>query len=235
MVLSGSSSRRESIRSNFDIEPWLLGHLNANLPLNEYNDPAYNDTSPLTSSGFSSVGPIYSAASQGFISHPGPQAISPTTNLVGQSFISSTANYGQFGHQTQSIGFNPHSGVSDLNDAAPAVPALFLSPGLPPPKQKRRYICDICQAPFGKNNDLERHKRTVHRTEAEPVYRCRCDHESPRKDNYLRHVVRCARPPYHLYYSCKCGILSEDKGFHVSHVTTCQYRFGFPGRPPMAL
>ncbi|KAI1481233.1 hypothetical protein F4774DRAFT_424166, partial [Daldinia eschscholtzii] len=108
------------------------------------------------------------------------------------------------------------------------------SPPTPPsnPTPARRHKCHLCEWSFTKSNDLKRHERSVHRDEAEPVYRCRCGYESTRKDNYLRHVDTCRRVACYSSYACKCRIFSEDKTQHVHHVVGCQFAFGLAGRPP---
>jgi uncharacterized Zn-finger protein len=68
-------------------------------------------------------------------------------------------------------------------------------------KHVRRFGCDLCQSAFNLNNDLERHKRTVHHKHSYKLAGHMCTNAhciTPgkvfvRKDNFDRHVKRCAK------------------------------------------
>lgn len=68
-------------------------------------------------------------------------------------------------------------------------------------KHVRRFACELCKSSFNLKKDLERHEQTVHRAqlEARPGYVCPNSYcISPqtvfaRKDNFDRHVKRCAK------------------------------------------
>ncbi|KAF2647291.1 hypothetical protein K491DRAFT_317422 [Lophiostoma macrostomum CBS 122681] len=64
---------------------------------------------------------------------------------------------------------------------------------------RRRYTCDLCPSAFALNADLQRHKRTVHRSQHNGTRTLQCpntrcgvpDKQFNRKDNFERHVARC--------------------------------------------
>ncbi|KAI0441359.1 hypothetical protein F4803DRAFT_523880 [Xylaria telfairii] len=95
------------------------------------------------------------------------------------------------------------------------------------------HVCTQCTdtaACFTLKKDLRRHIRTVHATGGEQVYRCRCEKQGVRKDNYLRHVRLCTKDHSDSQYICKCLSACSEKQEHIHHVTNCQYSLGTPGR-----
>ena len=57
---------------------------------------------------------------------------------------------------------------------------LFLSP---------RPVCEICGKVFTNNQNLNRHRRTIH--EKSNVFSCsQCDYTAPQKSNFKRHAKR---------------------------------------------
>ena len=95
----------------------------------------------------------------------------------------------------------------------------------------QNHKCSVCLKVFTKNNDLNRHQKSVHRSDSDPVFRCMCSYASPRKDNYLRHMRTCGRQAYRDAYLCNCGTSSGWKDEHEQHVIACAIQAGTPGRP----
>ncbi|KAI1455157.1 hypothetical protein F4805DRAFT_437026 [Annulohypoxylon moriforme] len=109
-------------------------------------------------------------------------------------------------------------------------PPLLPPPTRSPKRSSRRIKCQ-CGKAFTKNNDLKRHRESVHSTHG-PKYRCICGHAQPRKDNHRRHVNTCENPLKHPSYRCKCAAEHVDEQVHLDHVRQCRETFyGCAGRP----
>ncbi|KAI1261024.1 hypothetical protein F5Y18DRAFT_431569 [Xylariaceae sp. FL1019] len=100
---------------------------------------------------------------------------------------------------------------------------------------ERQYQCPEppCSSAFKHKKDLARHlKSKKHATGHETVYGCRCGKEDTRKDNHLRHVHFCEKPPSPgAQYVCTCQSSTCLKEEHVEHVRSCRFGLGARGRP----
>ncbi|KAI7782192.1 hypothetical protein LA080_013737 [Diaporthe eres] len=115
---------------------------------------------------------------------------------------------------------------SSSSVSSPASLALS-SPPASAAKQEKPHKCDLCPAGksrFASARDLQRHRDTSHKNEETRMYVCWCGgrgHQTPRKDNHLRHVQSCNRQLYPDYYTCICGLGSRGKHVHLTHVQNC--------------
>ncbi|KAI0182368.1 hypothetical protein EV127DRAFT_415166 [Xylaria flabelliformis] len=108
--------------------------------------------------------------------------------------------------------------------------AMANSGSPPPPDTPKPHVCNKCLVGFRHKKDLKRHTMTVHKGDEELVFRCRCEKDEVRKDNYLRHLRSCNKH-YRDCYTCKCRSRCDEKAEHISHVRICRYGFGRTGRP----
>ncbi|TRX93430.1 hypothetical protein FHL15_005705 [Xylaria flabelliformis] len=165
----------------------------------------------------------------------------PPYHGAGHSTFAADPDMRGAGSIAPNTGYSSLAGFSDITDWYSWSPqGTVTSPASPSPStlsgaaDARRFECNECPSSFAQNKDLNRHKKSVHPTGNEPLYRCRCGREGVRKDNYLRHVDPCSNEYRYPAYSCKCGHLSEHKEPHVEHVSRCRYGFRPVGRPRRA-
>ncbi|KAI1735288.1 hypothetical protein F4680DRAFT_470182 [Xylaria scruposa] len=86
----------------------------------------------------------------------------------------------------------------------------------------KRFACEKCNHPFGSAKDLKRHKKSKHRTDSSPVFKCRCGKTDPRKDNHKRHVMKCGGDPqYGSLYTCICGTRYANFGEYLGKDVIC--------------
>ncbi|KAI0098035.1 hypothetical protein GGR51DRAFT_438271 [Nemania sp. FL0031] len=95
----------------------------------------------------------------------------------------------------------------------------------------RPYSCNACSVSFKYAKDLARHVTTVHATQNEPTYCCRCGKDGRRKDNYLRHLHTCNKEPRDPDYVCIYRCRKTTKEEHIHHINNCRFRRAHPGSP----
>lgn len=86
---------------------------------------------------------------------------------------------------------------------------------------------------FESEKDLSRHyKSRAHHESTEGKYRCRCMHETARKDHYRRHLKHDSCTYKELNFRCICSHTEEFIAEQLSHIEACRVGTGRMGRPP---
>ncbi|KAI0445435.1 hypothetical protein F4803DRAFT_507748 [Xylaria telfairii] len=162
-------------------------------------------------------------------------SLNPSVGLVAAGWTPEAPSPSSPTTGINAIGFNVSStsmlvpGTCDAHNYQEPSPATPQGRGTP-----HLYRCDRCSTGFKEKKDLVRHNRTIHRTDGDLYYWCRCGKNDPRKDNHLNHLRRispCQGHSYNTCYICKCFFTCTDKQEHIDHVRTCRNSFGRIGRP----
>lgn len=86
---------------------------------------------------------------------------------------------------------------------------------------------------FESQKDLSRHyKSRAHHESTEGKYRCRCLHETARKDHYRRHLKQDSCTYKEPNFRCICSHTEELMAEQLSHIEACRVGTGRMGRPP---
>lgn len=108
-----------------------------------------------------------------------------------------------------------------------------------PPELKKKYECNRsdCSWSFDQPKGLKRHRETKHADENTAMYTCKCNHRTPIKSNYRRHLNSRAsscggRNDFWPSFMCKCGS-ADFSGLdeHLQHLDACDAVNERLGRP----
>ncbi len=91
------------------------------------------------------------------------------------------------------------------------------------------YQCLQCGKQFKKGSDLTCHLEGPHSAAGSAVFQCRDGHhETPRKDNYKRHLSICRKKhTSNEPFSCRCGGEDTTEKVHAAHISVCKYKRGY--------
>jgi hypothetical protein len=111
-----------------------------------------------------------------------------------------------------STGLAPDTSLEDLSQPIHNGPEVQAS--------ARPFCCEVsgCDSTFESKKDLNRHqKRKDHPGTAHTMpHQCACGQIGPRRDNYIRHLLRC--PQHTGSYRCDRGHVHESKEEHLRHL-----------------